>query len=420
MHPPTREPGRMTWYEPRLTRVWDALAAAHGGQVPRGQEPDDALSEGRLQCRDRPLPYGVRPRLFQAAAAGAAGQRGARPLTACAAGLIRSRMRILVSMALVMSSTITRRRYAVQDGGRAEYPAELQTTPSGWRLRFGAVPCVIFDVYYPHDEIDEQDRVQVLEELATAHLMGVSYSDRCTTSGDMERGKGTVAMLKTAMKFLKVLFPAVTGATFKDTSHVDCAQNTSVSLKHLSLARYSKTWYMRYFDAEPGSNMKEQVMADLQLGQRAMVTSLMMSYDNFYELEIYDSNDRPKVKQFKESMRKYYDGYYDTETNTHVPKAASCREFVERLTDIDCVMIETWLARFVDKKFGSASSDNFNWRMNVQSPEVHGESLFAAKEITTATSAAAAAVDLVGGGYLNMLVKDRKGKKLVEAIHLKR
>lgn len=305
------------------------------------------------------------------------------------------------------------------------YPAELQVTMFGWRLRFGKGGCVIFDVYYPHEHIEEVDRDEVLKELATAQLTGVSYNDDCITSGRMERGDGTVAMLVSAIRMLKVLFPAVTGATFKDTSRVDCESRTSVSLKHSSLARHSKTWYMRHFNALPGQNRIKDVLQDIEKGRSAMDESPLETYDEFYDREIFDANDRPKVKNFKEAMMKYYEGYsyLDTDSSQQVTvtvhRVKSYREFVKRLNDIDCVMIETWIGRFIDKRFGSAATGDFNWRIDVPVILSNQASSFKIKDLSDGAESVLPVI-LKGGGGPNskILLKDRCGRRLPEAIHM--
>ena len=285
------------------------------------------------------------------------------------------------------------RFYGVEDEG-ATYPAILQPTDWGWRLKFGAGGCVTFSVYYPRvGERLDADRAIIMEELSVAQLEGVNYRPDCSAGDeDMERGGGTIAMLWSAMKLLKVLFPDVTGATFKDTSRTDCAAGTSVSLKHSYLARHPATWYMRHFGAEPGRSSSSEVMAAIARGKAKMDSRPQEDFDVFFEAEVVDLDRRVRVKDFKEVLRRNFSG------DESLSPAGSYREFVQRLNDIDCmpVMIESWIARFVNKTFGIAAyDDELIWRIAV--PDVAKSPTFKVT-LRGATDDAFLTVLRVGGG----------------------
>lgn len=232
----------------------------------------------------------------------------------------------------------------------------------------------MFAVYYPRFElVQEEDRRAVMEELATAHLEGVVYRPTCTSLGDMEKGVGTVAMLKSAMTLLKVLFPAVTGATLKDSSRTDCALGTSVSLRHSYLARHSMTWYQAHFGARPSNS---DVLADLAKGAAKMASPLQESFDDFFE-NVVNANKgyRVRVKNYKEELRKYYEG----DVNEGISPSSSYAEFVQRLNDNDCILLESWIERFVDDAFGLAARGDYFWKIDIPELDRASRSSFKVK-----------------------------------------
>jgi len=283
------------------------------------------------------------------------------------------------------------RRYTVLDAG-VSYPASLHPTDVGWRLKFGQGGCVMFAVYYPrHGNVSAEDRAAVMEELATAHLEGVTYRQTCSADGEMPRGTGTVGMLRSAMKLLKVLFPAVTGATFKDTSRTDCALGTSVSLRHSYLARHSATWYQRHFGAQP---CNPEALADLARGAAKMASRPPANgFDDFFETVVLAVKGyRVRVKDFKGVLRKNYVGDVDK----GLPPAPSYAEFVQRLNNIDCIMLESWITRFVDDAFGVAARDDYYWRIEI--PDVKPDSSDALKVTLLDAAPLGPDAERLGGG----------------------
>lgn len=248
--------------------------------------------------------------------------------------------------------------YKVIDHG-VTYPASLHPVDVGWRLKFGQGHCVMFTIYYPrHGRVRRQDRQAVMEEFTTAYLEGITYRATCTTDGDMEKGTGTVNMLWSAIKLLKVLFPAVKSTTLKDTSRTSCALGTSISLLHSYLARHSATWYQVHFGAKP---CDPNVLVDLAKGAAKMASRPPPdSFDDFFEKEVVVVGYRVRVHDFKEVLRKRYIG----DEGEGISPAESYTEFFQRLNDRDCILLESWISRFIEKEFGSAARGDLYWQID--------------------------------------------------------
>ena len=104
--------------------------------------------------------------------------------------------------------------------------------------------------------------------------------------------------------------------------------------------------------------------ADLARGHRKMESRPPEDFDAFFDEDVYDPSHRLRAKDFKEVLRRQYSG----DAAQGLAPAETYREFVRRLSDVDCVLLESWLTRFVDSAFGTAAYGDFYWI--VEAPDV--------------------------------------------------
>lgn len=89
----------------------------------------------------------------------------------------------------------------------------------------------------------------------TYYKIETSY---CNVSGNLERGKGTQHMLKTAMQFAITQYPHISGKfLFKDASSIQCKLDFKLSLAVFSVLNTGKTWYEKKFNAYPNELQEE-------------------------------------------------------------------------------------------------------------------------------------------------------------------
>jgi hypothetical protein len=114
------------------------------------------------------------------------------------------------------------------------------------RVHIGAKKkCMIIDVYLDND---------------APNLTAVSYNANCNIQGTMERGYGTVSMIKAGIKFIQEYFKddvrvSTKELFIKDTSIIPCKRSFELPLSVLYMAKHNKTWYEKHLDAKPSHNL---------------------------------------------------------------------------------------------------------------------------------------------------------------------
>ena len=172
-------------------------------------------------------------------------------------------------------------------------------------------------------------------------LDGVSYNDNCTLTEDfkLERKHGTVRMLKTALKFLAMLYPKINGVLFRDTSFMKCVNDIKLNLSEFYIAKHGKTWYQEKFGAEPYDN--EFYFQNLKTLNNKLDAPKSLTFEDFYNQYILINKIRMRQK-FK-AIKEVYD-----ESTTY-------REFVKHLHNksSDCIVFNKWLSYFISKQGGA-------------------------------------------------------------------
>lgn len=97
-------------------------------------------------------------------------------------------------------------------------------------------------------------------EPISAKITTVDYEPECALNMNLEKGGGTVIMLKTLLYHAFKEIPSISLFDFDDMSNIDCIEKDMskdpprkslkpLSLAYLYIANYSYTWYEKNFDA---------------------------------------------------------------------------------------------------------------------------------------------------------------------------
>jgi hypothetical protein len=199
----------------------------------------------------------------------------------------------------------------------------LKTDGGAHRVYVGGVrrsTCVMFSVY---------------DEEPIPNLDAVGYDAECANDGNLEKSRGTVVMLKTAMKFVCALFPETREIRLKDTSFIQCKLNKTVPLALLYIAKHRKTWYESKFSALPCDN-PEYAVALRELNAK-LDERIDKPYNQFYET--YVKIHRIGIKGYREALRPMYQA------------ATSYRDFIRRVDEEfeDCIIFYMWLSYFMSR-----------------------------------------------------------------------
>lgn len=183
------------------------------------------------------------------------------------------------------------------------------------------------------------------------HLL---YEPECDAVLDLEKGGGTVAMIRAAVKFAHSQVPELENFQFDDMSHIDCREKDRtkapprkpimpLNLAYFSIAYHGMTWYEANFNATMTDDKK----------YTAYKKSLEFLTDPAAKPQFLEFLEaaQPPADQI-EALRGWYEG------------AATYREFFQAIPKgLRCELLYHWLTNFMKRyvKF-----EEKGWVMNVK------------------------------------------------------
>ena len=181
------------------------------------------------------------------------------------------------------------------------------------------------------------------------------YEPECSIGAHLEKGPGTVLMLKTLLQYVYEKIPNIKTFEFDDMSHIDCIPKDlskhpprpslkPLSLSYLSIAYNSNTWYEEHFNAK---------MSD------------SIAYNKYREVLYFLKNPSAKVEfiEFLQIAQPPKEQYTYLES---IYKASrTYREFFNAIPKGNrCEILLPWLTQFLNYYLkGIFSTDN--WKIDV-------------------------------------------------------
>ena len=98
----------------------------------------------------------------------------------------------------------------------------------------------------------------------SAKIITLVYDEECSVSIPLDRGEGTIAMIKTLLRYVHKKVPEITEFVFEDDSNIECGTEeekyikrrrkrgtyaTPLVLYYFSIAFNGVTWYEKHFNA---------------------------------------------------------------------------------------------------------------------------------------------------------------------------
>jgi hypothetical protein len=157
-------------------------------------------------------------------------------------------------------------------------------------------------------------------------LLVAQYDEHCTLDGCMDKGVGTIRMMKVAFTFLRRQYPrAKSTICFEDKSTIECANKRRLSLSYFYLAIHGKTWYEEKFGAQPILKF-----SDTYKEEKKRLFQYIDSKPPYSDIMRFASLP----------LREYLQPIY--KLNTHV------RTFILAINDeYDCAMFLDWLPQMI-------------------------------------------------------------------------
>ncbi len=107
-----------------------------------------------------------------------------------------------------------------------------------------------------------------------AVLQDLMYYSTCSAPRQLERGAGTVAMVKSAFTAVMNRFPDVSKIVLQDKSYYPDARRGNLPLPEYSALAHGQTWYQRHFGATPGDHRTAAVCQQYRTVRTASAEAL--------------------------------------------------------------------------------------------------------------------------------------------------
>jgi len=195
----------------------------------------------------------------------------------------------------------------------------------------------------------------------SAYIPILVYDEECSIETPLDRGGGSVVMIKELLTYVKQKIPEITSVNFEDLSQIDCANAEEITkyqgtkkkgtyikpipLYFFSILFNSKTWYEKHFDARLKQDRAHKAYRSKV---EQMLTMQKPAFDNFLQII------NPPVKIIPE-LKKYYDSY------------TTYGDFFRAIPVQDrCELVRDWITTFMQYYIGNVFSNN-NWIIPINS-----------------------------------------------------
>lgn len=194
----------------------------------------------------------------------------------------------------------------------------------------------------------------------SAYIPHIMYDPECSTENILEKGTGTIIMVKTLLDYVHKKLPIITEVLFEDKSNIECATDIEIRKKdsknrkkgtniypiplyYFSIAFNGATWYEKKFNARQKDETKhtqyrEKINKLLYLKEEKSNTT----FERFLEIS-------QPPKDVIDELRKYY-----TTSNTF-------GDFFASIPKMDrCRLVRDWISVFMEHYLEDVFS-NANW-----------------------------------------------------------
>lgn len=195
----------------------------------------------------------------------------------------------------------------------------------------------------------------------SAKIPTLVYDEECSLSAPLDRGEGTIIMIKTLLRYIKNKIPEINEFIFEDKSNIECGTEeekqqkrrrkrgthaTPIALYYFSIAFNGVTWYEKHFNAY-------QEDLTLHTAYRTRVRELLK-----------DETIKPPFNDFlliAQPPRLYLD-----ELEALYEKAKTYGDFFKSIPKDDrCRLVREWISRFMEHYLKGVFK-NTDWAIDVR------------------------------------------------------
>lgn len=182
------------------------------------------------------------------------------------------------------------------------------------------------------------------DQPVSAYIPDIQYDEDCSIDVPLDRGSGSIVMIKTMLDYIHKTLPTITEVSFEDMSNIECANESEpIPLSYFSIAFNGETWYEKNFNARQKDLNKHSMY-------RAKINDLLYSEKTKQELSFmtFIKHAHPPVVIIDE-LEKYY-------TNT-----STLGDFFHSIPKTDrCRLVRDWIETFMNYHLSDVF-DNKNW-----------------------------------------------------------
>jgi len=191
----------------------------------------------------------------------------------------------------------------------------------------------------------------------SAKIPHALYEPECSMDSNLEKGEGTIIMLKTLLNYVYNKIPSINNFVFDDMSHIDCVEKDMakkpprsatkpLNLAYFSIAYHGKTWYEKNFNAK----MKDNTKYNKYRERLEFLTDSSKKVDYIEFLRI----TRPNSELYS-----YLEKIYN--------KSETYRDFFEAIPKSKrCDILYSWLVSFIEYYLKDVYT-NYDWVIDITS-----------------------------------------------------
>lgn len=199
-------------------------------------------------------------------------------------------------------------------------------------------------------------------EPISASMPHIIYDPECSMDTPLDRGGGSVIMIKTLLQHIHAELPSITEVLFEDKSNIECASEIQknaakarkrgtniypIPLYYFSIAFNGKTWYEKHFNARQKNESKHTAY-------KTKIASLLYSEEIKKSTEFIEflRIAQPPVEIIEE-----LEAYYN--------KSATFSDFFTSIPHIDrCRLVRDWISTFMEHHLRDLFS-NKDWVIDI-------------------------------------------------------
>ena len=195
----------------------------------------------------------------------------------------------------------------------------------------------------------------------SAYIPILVYDEECSIETPLDRGGGSIIMIKELLTYVKQKIPEIKNINFEDLSQIDCANLDEIAkysgikkkgthIKPIPLYFFSilfngKTWYEKHFNARLKQDKAHKAY-------RSKVEQMLTMQKPLFDIFLQIIN--PPIQIIPE-LKKYYDNNM------------SYGDFFRAIPVSDrCHLVRDWITTFMNYYIGDVFSNN-NWIIPIHS-----------------------------------------------------